>query len=476
MLIDSVVPRRALAQHGLRDDADAEDDQHERAEELREQLALIPVWTSRVLYSSGEAGHASVPWPTFSRSIRARPALAPSSSTTTARFARSPRRNSPRSSRSRVGRARPAGIWASQIGVAVEALERGPGAAPDVAAIGITNQRETTVVWDRETGEPIHNAIVWQDRRTADFCERLKADGAGEAIQRKTGLLIDAYFSATKIRWMLDNVPGARARAEAGQAGLRHRRHVADLEADRRRASRDRRQQRLAHDAVQHPHAAMGRRTAAAVRHPGEPAARGAVVERSVRPGSTSLGIEQVPIAGIAGDQQAALFGQMCRTPGMSKNTYGTGCFLLQNIGSDADSARASSSSPPWPGRSADAPIRARRQRLHRRRRRAVASRRARPDPLGRRHRAAGRDACPTTAVCTSCRRSRAGRAALGPVRARHDRRHHARHDAPPTSRGRRSKASPFRSRDLLDAMAARLRHSARTNCASTAAPRPTTR
>src|SRR5204863_4981760 len=105
---------------------------------------------------------------------------------------------------------------ASQIGVAVEALGRARVRPADVAAIGITNQRETTIVWDRKTGEPIHNAIVWQDRRTADYCERLKAGGAGETIQAKTGLLIDAYFSASKIRWLLDHVPGARGRAEAG--------------------------------------------------------------------------------------------------------------------------------------------------------------------------------------------------------------------------------------------------------------------
>src|SRR5216683_2369004 len=111
----------------------------------------------------------------------------------------------------------PREIWASQIGVAVEALGRAGLGGGDIAAIGITNQRETTIVWDRETGDPVHNAIVWQDRRTADFCERLKADGAGPSIQEKSGLLIDAYFSASKIRWILDNVPGARARAAAGK-------------------------------------------------------------------------------------------------------------------------------------------------------------------------------------------------------------------------------------------------------------------
>src|SRR3982751_1651833 len=111
----------------------------------------------------------------------------------------------------------PREIWASQIGVAVEALGRAQVRPKELAAIGITNQRETTIVWDRETGEPIHNAIVWQDRRTADYCERLKADGAGDTIQEKTGLLIDAYFSASKIRWRLDAVPGARARAASGK-------------------------------------------------------------------------------------------------------------------------------------------------------------------------------------------------------------------------------------------------------------------
>src|SRR5262245_45448807 len=111
----------------------------------------------------------------------------------------------------------PQEIWASQIGVAVEALGRAQVRPADVAAVGITNQRETTIVWDRATGAPVHNAIVWQDRRTADYCERLKADGAGDLIQSKTGLLIDAYFSASKVRWILDHVAGARARAEAGQ-------------------------------------------------------------------------------------------------------------------------------------------------------------------------------------------------------------------------------------------------------------------
>src|SRR5260221_308901 len=114
----------------------------------------------------------------------------------------------------------PQELWASQIGVAVEALGRAQVRPKDVAAIGIANQRETTIVWDRETGEPVYNAIVWQDRRTADYCENLKAQGAGDTIQAKTGLLIDAYFSASKIRWILDNVPGAKGRAGAGKPAV----------------------------------------------------------------------------------------------------------------------------------------------------------------------------------------------------------------------------------------------------------------
>jgi len=223
----------------------------------------------------------------------------------------------------------PREIWASQIGVAVEALARAQITAADVAAIGITNQRETTIVWDRATGEPIHNAIVWQDRRTADYCERLKAQGAGPAIQAKTGLLIDAYFSASKIRWLLDHVPGANARAAAGQLAFgtvdswlvwnltRGATHITDV--------------------------SNASRTMLFNIHTldwDEELLRIFDVPRSllpeVRSSSEVYGDAaqlRAPIAGVAGDQQAALFGQMCREPGMSKNTYGTGCFLLQNIG-----------------------------------------------------------------------------------------------------------------------------------------------
>src|SRR6266850_2331186 len=227
----------------------------------------------------------------------------------------------------------PQEIWASQIGVAVEALGRAHVRPKDLAAIGITNQRETTIVWDRETGEPVHNAIVWQDRRTADYCEGLKAQGAGETIQVKTGLLIDAYFSASKIRWILDRVPGARARADAGQLAFgtvdtwlvwkltNHAMHVTDVSNASRTMLFD--IHTLAWDDE-------------LLRLFGVPASMLPAVRSSSEVYghvSHALGIEGVAIAGIAGDQQAALFGQMCLKPGMSKNTYGTGCFLLQNIG-----------------------------------------------------------------------------------------------------------------------------------------------
>ena len=227
----------------------------------------------------------------------------------------------------------PLEIWASQIGVAVEALGRAQVRASDVAAIGITNQRETTIIWDRKTGAPIANAIVWQDRRTADFCEQLKAEGAGPTIQSKTGLLIDAYFSASKIRWLLDNVPGARAKADAGELAFGTvdswllwklsggAAHITDVSNASRTMLFNIHTLEWDDDLL---------------RLFGIPAN----LLPSVRSSSEvygyivpALGIERVPIAGIAGDQQAALFGQMCRKPGMSKNTYGTGCFLLQNVG-----------------------------------------------------------------------------------------------------------------------------------------------
>jgi glycerol kinase len=230
-------------------------------------------------------------------------------------------------------------IWASTLGVIAEALARAGLTGEVIAAIGITNQRETTLIWDRRTGEPIHHAIVWQDRRTATWCEQLKRDGAGPLVQQRTGLLIDAYFSASKIRWLLDNVSGARARAEAGElafgtidswlvwklTGGRH--HITDVTNASRTMLFDIHAQRWDEELL---------------RLCDIPAALLPEVRSSSETyGTASLaGINGIPIAGIAGDQQAALFGQMCREPGMAKNTYGTGCFLLQNIGTTPTASR----------------------------------------------------------------------------------------------------------------------------------------
>ena len=227
----------------------------------------------------------------------------------------------------------PREIWASQIAVATEVLARAHVAAADLAAIGITNQRETTVVWDRDTGEPVYNAIVWQDRRTADRCDQLKADGYEHLVRDRTGLVIDAYFSGTKIGWILDHVEGARAKAAAGRLAFGTidswlvwqltggRVHVTDVSNASRTMLFN--IQTLAWDEdlltmLDVPSSMLP-----------EVKASSEIYGRV----TGGLGLDGVPIAGIAGDQQAALFGQMCVAPGMAKNTYGTGCFLLQNTG-----------------------------------------------------------------------------------------------------------------------------------------------
>ncbi|HKO13174.1 MAG TPA: glycerol kinase GlpK, partial [Acidobacteriaceae bacterium] len=229
----------------------------------------------------------------------------------------------------------PVEILTSQLSAAVEVLGKAGTAPRDVAALGITNQRETAIVWDRTTGEPVCNAIVWQDRRTAPHCERLRSDGVEETIRRKTGLLLDPYFSATKIAWILDKVPGARRRAEQGKLAFgtvdswliwnltSGKRHV----TDRTNASRT-----LLYNIVE------DRWDEELLRIFNIPAAMmPEVVWSSERVGSVTapLGPGGVEIAGIAGDQQSALFGQLCVTPGDAKCTYGTGCFLLENIGAD---------------------------------------------------------------------------------------------------------------------------------------------
>jgi glycerol kinase len=222
-------------------------------------------------------------------------------------------------------------IWSTQSGTITEALEKGGFRAEDIAAIGITNQRETVVLWDRGTGKAVANAIVWQDRRTAGFCERLKAAGHAPMIRRKTGLVIDAYFSASKLRWLLDNVPGARRRAEAGKLAFgtidtwivwkltNGRVHVTDPS----NASR-----------TMLFNINTGTWDPVLLKLFGVPASVLPDVRSSSEVYGTAIDvIPGVPIAGIAGDQQAALFGQACTRPGMVKNTYGTGCFMLMNTG-----------------------------------------------------------------------------------------------------------------------------------------------
>ena len=227
---------------------------------------------------------------------------------------------------------RPEQIVFSQIAVALEAIAKAGAQAADVAAIGITNQRETAIVWNRETGQPVFNAIVWQDRRTADLCERLRTEGHGPLIQRKTGLLIDSYFSASKISWILNNVPGARSLAESGKLAF----GTVDTWLV----------WRLTGGRVHATDASNASRTMLFNIHTGDwdhelldlfrvplsmmPAVR---ASSQVYGEVTEKGLEKIPIAGIAGDQQAALFGQRCIRPGLTKNTYGTGCFMLQNTG-----------------------------------------------------------------------------------------------------------------------------------------------
>jgi glycerol kinase len=227
----------------------------------------------------------------------------------------------------------PLEIWSTQLSVAAEVIVKAGLSASDINSIGITNQRETTVVWDKETGQPIYNAIVWQDRRTADYCDSIRKQGLAKKIQDKTGLIIDSYFSATKAKWILENVEGAKEKAEAGKLAFgtidtwliwkltAGKTHVTDV------SNASRTMMYNIHDLTWDEEllALFG-------------------IPKSMLPevksssevyGETAGNIlaAKLPIAGIAGDQQSALFGQMCTEVGMVKNTYGTGCFMLMNIG-----------------------------------------------------------------------------------------------------------------------------------------------
>lgn len=224
-------------------------------------------------------------------------------------------------------------IWASQIGVAVEAMNKIGASAKDIAAIGITNQRETVIVWDKNTGEPVCHAIVWQCRRTSEYCDSLKEKGLTEKFRQKTGLVIDAYFSGTKVKWILDNIPGARQKAENGELLFgtvetwliwkltKGAVHVTDY-------SNASRTMLFNINTLEWDDEILEELDIPKCMLP------------EVKPSSCIYGLAdssflggQIPIAGAAGDQQAALFGQTCFRPGEAKNTYGTGCFLLMNTG-----------------------------------------------------------------------------------------------------------------------------------------------
>ena len=226
-------------------------------------------------------------------------------------------------------------IWSSMLGVAVEAMSKLNITAEQVAAIGITNQRETTIVWDKNTGEPVYHAIVWQCRRTSEYCDELKAKGLTEKFRQKTGLMIDAYFSGTKVKWILDNIPGAREKAEAGELLFgtvetwliwkltKGRVHVTDYSNAARTMLFNINTLEWDDEILQELNIPK-------------------CMLPQARPSSEVYGMTdstyfngEIPIAGAAGDQQAALFGQTCFNPGEAKNTYGTGTFMLMNIGKE---------------------------------------------------------------------------------------------------------------------------------------------
>lgn len=227
----------------------------------------------------------------------------------------------------------PLEIWSSQVSTAAEATTKQGIYGADIAAIGITNQRETVVVWDRKTGKPVYNAIVWQDKRTSNYCDELKGQGKSKLIREKTGLVIDSYFSGTKVKWILDNVEGARKKAEAGELVMgtidswliwnmtKGELHITDVTNASRTLL-------FNINTLEWDDELLELFTIPKSMLP-------QVKQSSELYGNTNPNFfaSKIPIAGIAGDQQAALFGQMCTKPGMVKNTYGTGCFMLMNIG-----------------------------------------------------------------------------------------------------------------------------------------------
>ena len=274
----------------------------------------------------------------------------------------------------------PLEIWSSQAATEAEALGKADLRPHDIAAIGITNQRETTVVWDRHTGKPVCNAIVWQDRRTADYCAKLKAEGLEPMFSEKTGLRIDPYFSGTKLRWILENMDGVARPRGIRRSAFRHGGQLAGLETHRRQGPRRR--------TPPTPRArcfSISTKTRGTRKSSTSSTSRARCCRRcATAAGSSDIRSTDVPIAGIAGDQHAALFGQACFEPGMAKNTYGTGCFLLMT---HRRKGHHLAKQPAHDHRLADRRenrIRARRIGLHGRRGRPVAARRIATRPLRR--------------------------------------------------------------------------------------------
>lgn len=232
----------------------------------------------------------------------------------------------------------PEEIWSSQYGVLQKVISENKISEKDIAAIGITNQRETTVIWDRKTGEPVYNAIVWQDKRTADICEDLKSKGLTDYVRKNTGLVIDSYFSGTKVKWVLDKVEGARQRADRGELAFGTvdswliwkltygKSHVTDYSNASRTMMYNIRELKWDDTMLKELHIPKS-------------------LLPEVKPSASQFGVwnhngAAIPICGVAGDQQAALFGQACFEPGMAKNTYGTGCFMLMNTGTTIEQSK----------------------------------------------------------------------------------------------------------------------------------------
>ena len=368
-------------------------------------------------------------------------------------------------------------IWDTQLAVAREALAASKLAARDIAAVGITNQRETTLLWNRRTGQPIANAIVWQDRRTEPLCAQLRAAGLAEQVRASTGLVIDPYFSGTKIRWLLDHVSGAHVAAARGELAFGTidswllwkltggRVHATDVSNASRTMLFDIRHNVWDHEllkALHVPDSLLPKVLPSSHRYADtDPALFGA----------------PIPIAGIAGDQQSALFGQACFTPGLAKNTYGTGCFMLMHTGERLPHVDARAGHHQ---RGADqherAAVRARRQRLRRRCGGAVAARRPGRHQVEQRRAGAGdeRARCRRRDVRAGLHRPR--RAVLERRRARRDRRLVARLDGGAhRARGAREHRA-FRARRCCRRCSAMRRGSSSTSCASTAAPASTMR